>query len=56
VQGILWRLEALGIVTVIDHRPRSNLYEVDVDADPWEYCYPADNQKPMRRKPLKICA
>ena len=45
VQGILRRLEALGILTVTDRRPMSNLYTLDVGVDPWEYCYPDAGQK-----------
>ena len=39
VQGILRRLEALGILTVEDRRPKSNLYTLRLDVNPWKYCY-----------------
>ena len=41
VQKVLRRLVALGILTVIDRRPKSNLYILDVGIDPWQYCSPA---------------
>ena len=45
VQKILRRLEALGVLTVTDRRPLSNLYTLEVGVDPWQYCYPGGGQK-----------
>ena len=41
VQKVLRRLVALGILTVRDRRPMSNVYTLDVGIDPWQYCSPA---------------
>ena len=40
VQKILRRLEAVGVLTVTDRRPRASLYRLDVGVDPRTYCSP----------------
>ena len=45
VQEILRRLVALGILTLTDRRPLSNLYTLDVGVDPWTYCCPPTGQE-----------
>ena len=45
VRKALRGLEALGILTVTDRRPMSNLYALDVGIDPWEYYSPSPVDK-----------
>ena len=55
VRRLLRRMEALGILTVIDRRPLSSLYTLHLGVDPWEYCYPAaDRQQGNRAKTREI--